>query len=126
NFLTKLWRLMLDVKKKIENGENEWNGELYIDIKRDIMKLEHTIARIDPDNWIVSEITLEPGSQDKVIKVELNPLDLSPYCHDIFNKCNKNLLMSAIILDKDTFCTGVGLTPTDVKFIQVDSDFPLE
>jgi hypothetical protein len=61
---------MLDVKKKIENGENEWNGELYIDIKRDIMKLEHTIVRIDPDNWIVSEITLEPGSEDKVIKVE--------------------------------------------------------
>jgi Rad3-related DNA helicase len=34
--------------------------------------------------------------------------------------------MSATILDKDTFCTGKGLTPTDVKFIQVDSDFPLE
>ena len=90
--------------------------------------MEHTIDNISkhPDNWIVSEITPEQGSEDKVIKVELKPLDVSPYCSGIFKKCNKSLLMSATILDKDAFCASVGLTPADVKFIQVDSDFPLE
>jgi Rad3-related DNA helicase len=35
-------------------------------------------------------------------------------------------MMSATILDKDTFCRGIGLEPNKVKFIQVDSDFPVE
>ena len=35
-------------------------------------------------------------------------------------------MMSATILDKDAFCTGVGLAPKEVKFIQVGSDFPLQ
>jgi ATP-dependent DNA helicase DinG len=38
----------------------------------------------------------------------------------------KTLMMSATILDKDAFCTSLGLAPGEVKFIQVPSDFPLE
>ena len=34
--------------------------------------------------------------------------------------------MSATILDSIEFCRNVGLTYDDVKFIQVDSDFPLQ
>ena len=34
--------------------------------------------------------------------------------------------MSATILDIDAFCRNVGLNRDNVKFIQVDSDFPLE
>ena len=36
------------------------------------------------------------------------------------------LMMSATILDKDAFCTSLGLAPKEVKFIQVPSDFPLQ
>jgi ATP-dependent DNA helicase DinG len=35
-------------------------------------------------------------------------------------------MMSATILDKDAFCTSIGLAPEEVKFIQVPSDFPLQ
>ena len=35
-------------------------------------------------------------------------------------------MMSATILDKDAFCTSLGLAPKEVKFIQVPSDFPLQ
>ena len=34
--------------------------------------------------------------------------------------------MSATILDKDAFCTSIGLAPEEVKFIPVASDFPLQ
>jgi hypothetical protein len=44
----------------------------------------------------------------------------------VFEKCNKILMMSATILDKDAFCKSLGLTPGEVKFIQVGSDFPLQ
>src|SRR5262249_24342100 len=43
-----------------------------------------------------------------------------------FNKCDKTLMMSATILDKDAFCRCVGLVPRQVKFIQGRSEFPLE
>ena len=62
----------------------------------------------------------------EVTRVELKPLDLSSYCKKIFEKCDRTLMMSATILDKDAFCTGVGLAPKEVKFIQVGSDFPLQ
>jgi Rad3-related DNA helicase len=34
--------------------------------------------------------------------------------------------MSATILNHKAFCRNVGLNPDDVKFIQVQSDFPIE
>jgi ATP-dependent DNA helicase DinG len=34
--------------------------------------------------------------------------------------------MSATILDHNEFCRSVGLNPSDVKFIRVSSDFPIE
>ena len=35
-------------------------------------------------------------------------------------------MMSATILDVDTFCRYIGLPREQVKFIQADSDFPVE
>ena len=35
-------------------------------------------------------------------------------------------MMSATLLDKDAFCTSLGLVSEEVKFIQVPSDFPLQ
>ena len=53
-------------------------------------------------------------------------LDVSPYCKDVFEKCDKTLMMSATILDSKTFCQSLGLAHDEVKFIQVGSDFPLQ
>jgi ATP-dependent DNA helicase DinG len=36
------------------------------------------------------------------------------------------LILSATMLEKDAFCTSLGLAPGEVKFIQIPSDFPLE
>ena len=118
-FLDKLRDMMLDVNIPVENKE------LLIEAEQDIEKLEFTIDSIslNPDNWIVSEIKLEGH---EVVKVELKPLDVSPYCKSVFTKCNKSLMMSATILDSDTFCRGIGLEPDDVKVIRVGSDFPLQ
>jgi hypothetical protein len=99
--------------------------ELAAEAKTDIEKLSRVIYNIrsNPRNWIVSDIKKE---NNEVIRVELKPLDVSPDCQDLFRKCNKNLMMSATILDKDAFCKSLGLAPGDVKFIQVPSDFPLQ
>lgn len=78
---------------------------------------------LNPRNWIVSKIDREYG---KVSKVEFKPLDVSSYCKALFGKCNRTLIMSATILDVNTFCRNVGLDLKAVKFINVDSDFPIK
>jgi hypothetical protein len=34
--------------------------------------------------------------------------------------------MSATILNPEAYCRNVGLGPSEVKFIQIQSDFPIE
>jgi len=100
--------------------------ELAADAIRDTERLTITINNIlsNPRNWIISEIKKEDY---EVIKVELKPLDISPYCKHVFEKCSKVLIMSATILNPKAFCRSVGLTyDKEVKFIQVKSDFPVE
>lgn len=100
--------------------------ELAADAIRDTERLTITINSIlsNPRNWIISEIKKE---NYEVVKIELKPLDISPYCRPVFEKCSKVLIMSATILNPKAFCRSVGLTyDNEVKFIQVKSDFPIE
>ncbi|MGC2575419.1 MAG: helicase C-terminal domain-containing protein, partial [Candidatus Nitrosopolaris sp.] len=99
--------------------------ELAVELIRDIKGLTKAINNIlsNPRNWIVSDIKKE---NNEVTRVELKPLDVSPYCKDVFEKCNKTLMMSATILDSKAFCRSLGLTHDEVKFICVESDFPLQ
>ena len=100
--------------------------ELAADAIRDTERLTTTINSIlsNPRNWIVSDIKKE---NYEVVKIELKPLDISPYCRRVFEKCSKVLIMSATILNSKAFCRSVGLIPdNEVKFIQVKSDFPTE
>jgi Rad3-related DNA helicase len=100
--------------------------ELAADAIRDTERLTTTINSIlsNPGNWIVSDIKKE---NYEVVKIELKPLDISPYCRPVFEKCSKVLIMSATILNPKAFCRSVGLKyDKEVKFIQVKSDFPIE
>jgi ATP-dependent DNA helicase DinG len=111
----------------ISNGKNSISGELLTDALWDTQKLTFTIESIlsNPRNWIVSDIKKEQNNE-AVLKVELKPLDISPYCKYVFDRCSKTLIMSATILNSKEFCRNVGLNPAEVKFIQVPSDFPIE
>ena len=99
--------------------------ELAVDAIKDTERLTRTINSIlaNPKNWIVSEIKKD---NYKVEKVELKPLDISPYCKTVFEKGSKILIMSATILNNKAFCKSIGLNPDEVKFIRVKSDFPVE
>ncbi len=103
----------------------ELGEELAIEIIRDIERLTRAIENIlsNRKNWIVSEIKKESY---EVTGVELKPLDTSEYCKNVFEACNKTLMMSATILDSEAFCRSLGLEHDEVKFIRVESDFPLQ
>jgi ATP-dependent DNA helicase DinG len=99
--------------------------ELSVEVIRDRERLTRAINNIvsNPKNWIVSEIKKE---NNEVTGVQLKPLDVSPYCKGVFEKCDKTLMMSATILDSKAYCRSLGLEHDQVKFIHVESDFPLQ
>ena len=101
------------------------SDELAVDAIKDAERLSRTINSIlaNPKNWIVADIKKE---NYKVEKVQLKPLDISSYCKNIFEKGAKTLIMSATILNCKAFCKSIGLNSDDVRFIQIESDFPVE
>lgn len=119
------WSVFLgNVFRELENAIPDMTSEeLRLDAINYLQKIKQTIKDIksNPLNWIVSLIEKE---QDKVTKVEFKPLDISPYCQKLFEKCNKKLIMSATILNVNALCRNLGLNLKTVKFIQADSDFP--
>ena len=116
---------LIDLEAKMSDLTQDISEELAVEAIRDIEKLKQAIDNIrsNPKNWMVNEIKKE---NNEVTRVELKPLDVSPYCKEVFETCDRILMMSATILDKDAFCKSLGLAPEEVKFIQVSSDFPLQ
>ena len=118
----------LEIDIKSEYGKDlQINKELLIDIVQDIEKLTRTINNIlsSPKNWIVSEVHKENYD---IMRVDLKPLDPSKYIRTIVEKCPKTLIMSATILNHKSFEKNLGLNSEDneTKFIQIQSDFPVE
>ena len=82
--------------------------------------------RINKENWLVTNIT-KNEIDNKLSRIKLEPLVVSSYFTDIFDKGSISLLMSATILSKENLCKAVGLKNEDVKFIRVEnSDFPIK
>jgi ATP-dependent DNA helicase DinG len=78
------------------------------------------------DNWLVTNL-IKNVNDNKINRIKMEPLDVSNYFVDIFDKGSLSLLMSATILSKDNLCKAVGLKSDQVKFIKIEeSDFPVE
>ncbi|MDR4489293.1 MAG: helicase C-terminal domain-containing protein [Candidatus Nitrosocosmicus sp.] len=78
------------------------------------------------ENWLVTHVT-KNEIDNSITKIKLEPLIVSSYFNDIFEKGETSLLMSATILSKENLCKAVGLKNDDVKFIKVESsDFPVK
>ena len=118
---------LAEINENISSRSNigDKDDELSVEATWDIEKLTRGINNIlsNPKKWIVSDIRKK---ENEVLGVEFKPIDISPYCGHVFEKCRNTLIMSATILNKQAFCRSVGLTHDEVKFIQVDSNFPPE
>ncbi len=76
----------------------------------------------DPDSattWLVDQ--RESGA------MSIKPMNPERYLrHTVWDRANRFCLLSATILDKASFCRGVGLDPADVAMVEVDHTFPVE
>ena len=71
--------------------------------------------------WVVDQ----PDGEGTPITIK--PLDPGRYLHHtVWDRGNTFALLSATILDKEAFCRGVGLDPSNVALVDVPHTFPLE
>lgn len=102
-------------KEKIEEQE-AWENTLF--------KLIRFIES-DPTKW-VCEYTI-PDKKYKIGKVELKPIFADKYAEDcLFKRADKFLLMSATILSSRNMCETLGISPSDVEYIEMPNIFPVK
>lgn len=116
------------------NGSNSLDPDIYVSEKNliDALNYEKSLSsflndlKLNKDNWLVTNIN-KNEIDNTLSRIKLEPLVVSNYFEDIFDKGETSLLMSATILSKENLCKAVGLKSDDVKFIQVEnSDFPVK
>ena len=65
--------------------------------------------------------------KDIITKIQFKPIDISRYSKElIFDYGFRVLIMSATILNKDKFCSLIGLESKQVPFLSIPSPFPPE
>ena len=115
-FLDNLYTQLASDIPYIKSSERRLEAKEYLDN----LNWKRKAISENPNNWVVTEIDIQKH------KVKFKPLDVSAFCQSLLHKCERTLMMSATILDVDTFCRYIGLPREQVKFIQADSDFPVE
>jgi Rad3-related DNA helicase len=71
--------------------------------------------------WVVDQ----PDGADTTVTIK--PMDPARYLHHtVWDRGAKFALLSATILDKDAFCRGSGLDPSNVALVDVPHTFPVE
>ncbi|MFT4947788.1 MAG: Rad3-related DNA helicase, partial [Natronomonas sp.] len=78
----------------------------------------------DPDSvttWVVDQ------HGDAGAPVTIKPVDPERYLkHTVWDRGKTFLLLSATILNREAFCAGVGLDPSNVGMVEMPHTFPLE
>jgi len=92
-----------------------------------VKKLETLVNELDPDNCVLDVETkrLKQGrSYRSYRKFVFKPIDVAPFAEkSLFRFGKKVLMMSATILDPDTFADSLGIDKSKMKFIRIPSTF---
>ena len=107
-------------------------------LKGDVVeKLESLIKKLDLFNLITDNKTnidnfvldkqFDPRDFAKITNLSFKPVVVSELLHDYFFKyAKKTILLSAVILDFETYFDLMGIDPKEARVIKVESTFPVE
>lgn len=91
-----------------------------------ICKVNRFIDRFIPEEWIINRENRKDHRGDRVT-LQFKPIDASVWAEPYLLKFGeKRLLMSATILDKNSFCRSLGLDLDKTEYIALPSTFPVE
>ena len=85
-----------------------------------------TDNKTNTDNFILDK-TFDLRDYTKITNLSFKPVEVSELLHDYFFKyAQKTVLLSAVILDFDTYMQLMGIDPARARIISIDSTFPVE
>jgi len=106
-------------------GYGEYSKQ-YEMLEKHTGKVDQFIEIYKEDNWAMNVAYPQEGNKRGARKFEFKPVDLSQYSKVLFKSGDRLLMMSATVVDKDVFCTSIGLDPTEVAYLRIASPFPVE
>jgi Rad3-related DNA helicase len=130
-----LGKHMLDIERKLSahfNVEGSSTGladisKRYEMLDKHCCKVNRFIATYDPQNWVMNPVKTPANEQRGGRKFEFKPVDVAPFGFDHLYKFGSYvLLMSATVVDKDTYCRSIGLDAAAVAYLRIPSPFPVE
>ena len=87
-------------------------------------KLEKFLKDYDKDNWVMEK---EETEKRGYVKITYRAIDVSNYAEEyLFRLGQKVILMSATILNADTFAASLGIPKDQYESISIPSPFPIE
>jgi ATP-dependent DNA helicase DinG len=87
-------------------------------------KLRTFLSNYDKENWVME---LVKGEGRSMRKFAFRPIDVSPWAEQFLFRCgNKVLMLSATILNKEAFCSNLGIKEEECTFISIASPFPTD
>jgi len=110
-----------DIEKSLVklSGDVEGYGtysKQYEMLEKHLGKIDQFLDIYNPKNWIMN-VVIPPADNKKAgRKYEFKSIDVSPYSYSgFFRLGGRVLLMSATIVDKNVFCSSIGLEPNKVS-----------
>jgi Rad3-related DNA helicase len=86
-----------------------------------VSKLNKFVQMYDKENWVFDISRTDVRGN---LKATFKPIDVSQYSEDVlFHLGEKILIMSATIIDKNTFCKTLGIPQSECSFITLPSPF---
>ena len=106
------------------------NGEVVEKLENLIKKIKIfdiiTDGKTNVDNFILDK-TFDVKDFRKITNLSFKPVMVSQLLHDFFFKyAEKTILLSAVILDFETYFDLMGIDPKEARVIEIDSTFPVE
>lgn len=93
-------------------------------LDKHVCKINRFLETYEQNNWVMNAV--QPvGKSGK--KYEFKPVDVSSYAGAaLYAYGEKVLLMSATIVDKETYCKSIGIDPNDADMLSIPSPFPVK
>jgi Rad3-related DNA helicase len=96
-------------------------------LDKHLCKVNRFIETYDPGNWVMNVAQPSFGDAKSGKKYEFKPVDVAEYGHEhLYRFGSRVLLMSATVVDKETFCATSGIDPADCAFLHIASPFPVQ
>jgi ATP-dependent DNA helicase DinG len=122
-----------DVQKKLSANFAAGGAEGLSELSKSHERLDKHICKVnrfievyDPNNWVMNPVKTPFGEAKGGRKFEFKPVDVSAYGHDhLYRFGSRVVMMSATVVDKDTFCKSIGVNASDAAFLHIASPFPV-